>query len=93
MRASFIDCALTINKRVLTIPACAELLRAMDDVYGTRGPFDSVFNIQMIVNRSKTPLRSPGCWSVWSISSACSSWRWGISARGSLALSIALWPC
>ena len=55
MSASFIDCALTINKRVLTIPACAELLRAMDDVYGTRGPFDSVFKIQVIINRSKTP--------------------------------------
>ena len=55
MSASFIDCALTINRRVLTIPACAELLRAMDDDYGTRGPFDSVFKIQTIINRSKTP--------------------------------------
>lgn len=55
MSPGFIDIALTIEARVLSIEACKHMLEEMDQRWGLRGPFDSVYKLQTLINKAKTP--------------------------------------
>ena len=51
----FVDAAMTVNNRILTIPACRELLTKLDSEMGTNGPLNSVYKLQAIVSKGRTP--------------------------------------
>ena len=55
LKAGFIDCAATVEDRVLSIDSCAAILSSLDSLYGVRGPFNSVYKLQSVINKSKTP--------------------------------------
>jgi hypothetical protein len=55
MSASFIDAALTIESRILTSAVAREILNIMDSKYGMHGPLNSVYKLQAIINRARTP--------------------------------------
>jgi hypothetical protein len=55
MSASFIDAALTIESRILTSVVARTILNAMDSKYGMHGPLNSVYKLQSIINRARTP--------------------------------------
>lgn len=56
MSAGFIDAAMTVDARMLSIPSCSARLESLDDQFGVRGPFDSVYKLQSLV--TKANLRS-----------------------------------
>ncbi|CAK0851057.1 unnamed protein product, partial [Prorocentrum cordatum] len=50
----FVDAAMTINNRMLSIPACRVLLTKLDNDMGTNGPLNSVYKLQAIVSKGRT---------------------------------------
>ena len=54
MSVSFVDSALTVNRRVLSNDVCKELLEEMDAQYGAQGPLNSVYKFQAIVSKAQT---------------------------------------
>ena len=55
MSASFVDAALTIESRILTSNSAKHILNDMDNQYGITGPLNSVYKLQAIINRARTP--------------------------------------
>jgi hypothetical protein len=53
--ASFVDVSLTLESRVLSNPKAAAAINYAEDEYGLSGPFNSVYKMQAVVNRAKTP--------------------------------------
>ena len=51
----FVDAAMTITNRILSIPACKEMLTKLDSEVGVNGPLNSVYKLQAIVSKAKTP--------------------------------------
>ncbi len=51
----FVDTALTVSSRLLSIPAVREVLVSFDSEYGLRNPFDSSTKLQVICSKASTP--------------------------------------
>lgn len=52
---AWVDSAITIYARVLSLKPCSELLDWMDQVYMTASPFKYISTLQAIVDRGQTP--------------------------------------
>lgn len=81
MSAAVIDIALTIESRVLSIDACRAMLEEMDQRWGLRGPFDSVYKLQALINKAKTPATIR-----WVMASLFDSLRMGILEVGDFSV-------
>jgi hypothetical protein len=57
----FVDCALTIYRRVLSIDRCKFLLEWCDRVFLTKNPWKSVAALQALVDRAQTPANIQYC--------------------------------
>ena len=53
---SFVDNALTLNKRALTIPAVREAVDKLQDLLGTGSPWNQVSKMIKVVQKGKIPL-------------------------------------
>ena len=53
--ASFVDAALTIYNRLLSLPTCKETLLQLDEDAGLDNPFNSVFKLNTIISKCGTP--------------------------------------
>jgi hypothetical protein len=51
---AFIDSALTIENRILKDDVAASVLSKVDRTHGLKGPFDSVYKLQTIINKCKS---------------------------------------
>ena len=52
---TFIDSALTVHQRLLSLPRCKALLVELDTLAGIDSPFNSVFKLNHLVSKCKTP--------------------------------------
>ena len=52
---AFVDCALTVHSRVLSISRCRELLEELDTQFLCGNPLSSVYALQALVDRAQTP--------------------------------------
>ena len=52
---AFVVSAMTVQNRILNIGACRGLLTKLDSDYGTGSPLNSVYKLQAIVNKCRTP--------------------------------------
>ena len=50
--ASFVDIAVTLHNRILSIPAAETLLLKMDGKPKAENPFNSVHRLQVILNKA-----------------------------------------
>lgn len=56
---SFIDAALTIEKRILSQPSCKAILDYWDDAEGIAGPFNSAYKLKPSSTKPRHPMASP----------------------------------
>ena len=52
--ASFVDCAVTVHTRALSVPAIRDIIFAAEEEWGVKTPFHSVYLIEAIIKRAKT---------------------------------------
>ena len=65
VKDSFVDSAMTIHKRVFSLPVASPWLEWCDDVLTDRSPWKSIYMLQAIVDRAQTSERIS--WAVWSL--------------------------
>jgi hypothetical protein len=54
---TFVDVAMTICSRMLSIPACKAALIEVDQEYGANNPLDSYNKLQALIQKSKVPAK------------------------------------
>jgi hypothetical protein len=68
----FVDCALTIDNRMLRVERIAKVLLQAEEVHGTRTPFDSVSKLQAIISKARTEDRI-----IWAVDHIYDMWQCG----------------
>lgn len=58
---AFVDSAITIEQRLLSIGKCKDTIIRCEATYNTKTPFDSIYKLQAIVSRAKTPALIEWC--------------------------------
>ena len=54
--AEFVDCALTVLRRLMSIPACAKMVMELEEL-GASNPMDSIYKLHKVVTRAGSPER------------------------------------
>ena len=57
--AEFVDCALTVLRRLMSIPACAKMVMELEEL-GASNPMDSIYKLHKVVTRAGSPERIVG---------------------------------
>ena len=70
---NFCDVAMTLWKRVFTIPEALEIIRSTDNKYGLHGPFDSLAKMQVVLQKSPNNERM-----VWAFASVADTFENGM---------------
>ena len=51
---SYVDCAMTVHQRALSVPEVRAIVFEAEDRFGVNTPFDSLYKIESIIKRAKS---------------------------------------
>jgi len=78
--AEFVDCAMTVLRRLMATPRCSELIMSMEEL-GAQSPLDSIYKLQKIVSRAQSPTKIE-----WCLELMIDFWRSGALASDQLSI-------
>ncbi|CAE7245726.1 unnamed protein product [Symbiodinium sp. CCMP2592] len=79
---SFVDSAITVHDRLLSIPACSVLLEELDAQYLKGNPLSSIYAFQAIIDKAQTPQHI-----TWAVEGMIDGFRKGFVEPGFFAVS------
>ncbi|CAE7679450.1 unnamed protein product [Symbiodinium sp. CCMP2592] len=79
---SFVDSAITVHDRLLSIPACSVLLEELDAQYLKGNPLSSIYAFQAIIDKAQTPKHI-----TWAVEGMIDGFRKGFVEPGFFAVS------